>query len=347
MNIRLLTLALTVTFVLLLSPLAQAQTLGAAEANTALTGTRLTYYPRPSGGQCQADCANNPNCQGYTWIQAGTYNPNDAAMCYLMSAVTGRSAARGHYSAFKSSAPSVGSGESNTALTGTRLTYYPRATASQCQADCANNGNCQGSTWIQAGTYNANDAAMCYLMSAVTGRTPARGHFSLVKGSGGTTGGGTGCVGTTNLALNRPAAQSSTSSWSKANDAQGAVDGQKNGGFGFHTEHEARPWWQVDLQQVATLCEIRVFNRMDIPCRARTLQVLVSNDGRNWYSVYTNAANGGGPLTGNGSCFGGTDGKPLSINLAGRGVAARYVRLQLNETEYLHFDEVEIYGIGR
>lgn len=73
-----------------------------AEAGIALTGTNLRYYPRPSAAQCQADCAATPQCRGSTWIQAGTYNPSDPAMCYLLSAVTGKSQARGHVSLVKS-----------------------------------------------------------------------------------------------------------------------------------------------------------------------------------------------------------------------------------------------------
>lgn len=100
-NIRLLTLTLVTVVVLLLPLLASTQGFGALEENTSLNGTRITYYQRPSVGQCQADCANNPNCKGFTWIAAGTYNANDAAMCYLMSAVTGRATARGHISGVK------------------------------------------------------------------------------------------------------------------------------------------------------------------------------------------------------------------------------------------------------
>jgi|GEM_PF-4575012 len=65
--------------------------------------------------------------------------------------------------------------EDQTALDGTRLTYYPRDNVEQCQADC------RGFTLIKAGTYNPGDAAMCYLLSAVTKRIPARGHVSGVK----------------------------------------------------------------------------------------------------------------------------------------------------------------------
>ena len=59
--------------------------------NTSMDGSRITYYPRPSFGLCQSDCARNSNCQGFTWIRPGAYNPGDPGMCYLMATVTGRS----------------------------------------------------------------------------------------------------------------------------------------------------------------------------------------------------------------------------------------------------------------
>lgn len=58
--------------------------------NISFNGSRITYYPRPSFGLCQADCSSNANCKGFTWIRPGAYNPGDSAMCYLMSAVTAR-----------------------------------------------------------------------------------------------------------------------------------------------------------------------------------------------------------------------------------------------------------------
>jgi hypothetical protein len=58
--------------------------------NMTFNGSRITYYPRPGFGQCQADCARNSSCRGFTWIRPGAYNPGDSAMCYLMSAVTAR-----------------------------------------------------------------------------------------------------------------------------------------------------------------------------------------------------------------------------------------------------------------
>ncbi|MBK9154474.1 MAG: discoidin domain-containing protein [Chloracidobacterium sp.] len=135
-----------------------------------------------------------------------------------------------------------------------------------------------------------------------------------------------------NLALKRPTKQSSNSQWSKPNDAQGAVNGVKNRSFGFHTNRESNPWWQVDLGAVKRLTEIRIFNRLDC-CgeRARTIRVLLSNDGIRWRRVYAH----------NGSVFGGADGRPLIVSV--RGNSARYVRLQLAEVTWFHLDEVEIY----
>ena len=164
------------------------------EEGTALQGTNLTYYAQPNFAQCQADCANNGQCKGFTWIRAGTYNPGDPAMCYLMANITGRSLARGHVSVVRGSGGGGGSGgrEEGTALQGTNLTYYAKPSFAGCQADCAGNAQCKGFTWIAPGTYSPGDPAMCYLMASVTGRSPARGHVSMVGGGGTRAGGGGG-----------------------------------------------------------------------------------------------------------------------------------------------------------
>ncbi len=137
-----------------------------------------------------------------------------------------------------------------------------------------------------------------------------------------------------NLALNKPAQQSSVSCWSKPNDAQGAVNGFKDGGYGFHTNEEENPWWQVDLLENYALTEIRVYNRIDwCEERAKTLQIYLSQDKKNWKRVYHNDEN---------YIFGGVDGRPLIVALNSH--IARYIRLQLQETTALHLDEFEVYG---
>ena len=139
-----------------------------------------------------------------------------------------------------------------------------------------------------------------------------------------------------NLALDKPATQSSWSEWSDnflaARGPGGGVNGHISGYFGFHTGEEERPWWQVDLGEIRPLREIRVYNRVDSGReRARTLQVLLSDDGETWLLAHDQA----------GYTFGGKDGRPLRVMLAGK--PARYVRLQLQERGYLHLDEVEVY----
>jgi len=62
---------------------------GPLDYQASLQGENLTYYRGTTPEQCQADCAKNEKCKGFTFIRAGAYNPNDSAMCYLASVVTG------------------------------------------------------------------------------------------------------------------------------------------------------------------------------------------------------------------------------------------------------------------
>lgn len=120
-------------------------------------------------------------------------------------------------------------------------------------------------------------------------------------------------------------------------DAAGAVDGVKNGTYGFHTGADPKPWWQVDLGHAVALDRIVIYNRGDgnVEGRASRLQVLVGNDGQTWTSIYQH----------DGTKFSGfVDNKPLVV--PGGGKRARFVRIQLPEPGYLHLDEVEVYGVG-
>ncbi len=119
-------------------------------------------------------------------------------------------------------------------------------------------------------------------------------------------------------------------------DAIGAVDGIKNGKWGFHTETEREPWWQVDLGNAAALDRVVIYNRCDFgPERAARIMVLLSNDGATFRQVYRH----------NGAVFQGQpDNKPLVASLGG--ATARYLRLQLPDTVYFHLDEVEVYATG-
>jgi mono/diheme cytochrome c family protein len=119
-------------------------------------------------------------------------------------------------------------------------------------------------------------------------------------------------------------------------DAAGACDGVIDGHFGFHTQQEENPWWQVDLGQSLPLDRITIYNRGDgVAERAAHLQVLVSDDAQRWQLLYAH----------DGSVFHGfADQKPLQV--AANDCQARYVRIQLLGASYLHLDEVEVYRDG-
>jgi FkbM family methyltransferase len=136
-----------------------------------------------------------------------------------------------------------------------------------------------------------------------------------------------------NVALHKPATQSSVSAFSRRDDAQGAVNGVITGSYGFHTDSEASPWWQVDLGAVASIDQVFVFNRVDTaPSRAYSFVLKLSSDGQRFEQVYGQ----------NGAPFGGADGNPARISL--NGASARFVRIELPSGGYLHLDQVEVFA---
>jgi len=118
-------------------------------------------------------------------------------------------------------------------------------------------------------------------------------------------------------------------------DAIGACDGVKDGKWGFHTENENKPWWQIDLGRRMALDRLVLYNRCDFPERTSRIIVLLSTDGETFRQAYQHDGT---------AFFGYTDNKPLVINL--QNTQSRYVRLQLPQKSYFHLDEVEIYARG-
>ncbi len=117
-------------------------------------------------------------------------------------------------------------------------------------------------------------------------------------------------------------------------DAAGACDGVKDGGWGFHTSRQNDPWWQVDLESECRVQRVVVWNRCDaVAPRAAHLQVLASPDGSSWQEWYTH----GGTVF-----YGFSDNAPLVVDIGGK--PARFVRIQLQGEEFLHLDEVEVFG---
>jgi len=142
-----------------------------------------------------------------------------------------------------------------------------------------------------------------------------------------------------NLALHRPASQSSTSDWSWHDDpvldAAGGNNGQITGYFGFHTASEYEPWWMVDLGLPLSVMEVVVHNRLDDEPwarRAAHLCIALSDDAQTWRTVYSRTED---------TPFGGADGRPLRVELQEE--AGRYIRIFLPEKGILHLDEIEVY----
>ena len=134
--------------------------------------------------------------------------------------------------------------------------------------------------------------------------------------------------------------------WCQTLHPGGANDGKMNGGYGFHTQNssaENPQWWQVELDQVYKIGFIKVYNRMggcdDCKDRSRNLQVLISKNGTDWSA----------PLTrdpAEGKTFGGfpnASGSDGPLQAFAGGAEAKFVRLQLNDGNPLHLDEVEVY----
>lgn len=144
-----------------------------------------------------------------------------------------------------------------------------------------------------------------------------------------------------NLALFRPALISSAWGAGDAPDlaalAGGANNGIIDGGFGFHTDIEDGPWWQVDLQREVVLSHVRVFNRLDQAQRCRHLRLSASLDGVSWQVLVEKRDD---------RVFGGADGYPLDFDLRSAPVA-RFVRLTNLERNYFHLDEVQVKGTAR
>jgi len=120
-------------------------------------------------------------------------------------------------------------------------------------------------------------------------------------------------------------------------DAAGAVNGTITGKWGFHTAVEKEPYWQVDLGDSVPIAKIVIYNRCDLAERALELYAAISDDSKQWQTVWNN----------DGTVFyGATDSKPREIVFADKPVTGRYLRLGVPGEICLHLDEVQVYSPG-
>ena len=143
------------------------------------------------------------------------------------------------------------------------------------------------------------------------------------------------------LAAHAVAFQSSVSQWSQGEsreaDAGRPLAGEPNGSYSMHTDIELRPWWMVDLGTYCVVRRIAVFNRLDAEAaRLRHLSIWSSLDARNWTrsSTWSLAVAPGGLV-----------GLPFEVRFDG-GLPCRYVRLELDGRDCLHFDKVQVGGVA-
>jgi large repetitive protein len=144
-----------------------------------------------------------------------------------------------------------------------------------------------------------------------------------------------------NLALGKPAAQSST--YAPLNEAGKAVDGNVDGRYSMgsttQTQSEANAWWEVDLGSSHAMNAVRLWNRTDCcgewlgnfyllisdtPMQGRTLAQLLA-DAKVWRSQYASTV-------------------PRAALISAAGAKGRYVRLQLAGTGIMQLAEVQVHG---
>jgi hypothetical protein len=144
-----------------------------------------------------------------------------------------------------------------------------------------------------------------------------------------------------NLALGKRATQSSVSPWSRGDtpeqDATRVVGGKFTGSYNCHTALEDHPWWRVDLERVCNINQIRIYNRTagrSIMRRASRFELQISDDDKAWTTVFRRETE---------SVIRGAKLSPF-IWLPEKETLARFVRLRLLGWQFLHLDQVEIFG---
>ncbi len=117
-----------------------------------------------------------------------------------------------------------------------------------------------------------------------------------------------------------------------AEDAAGACDGKITGVFAFHTNQDSSPWWEVDLGAVKKITKIEIYNP-HVSDRMDKFQIRVAPDSK------TMRKSGGTIVY---QLPPGKTAPKFEIPL--ENVSGQIVRIQIPRKEYLHLDEVLVYG---
>ncbi|XP_070554944.1 uncharacterized protein [Ptychodera flava] len=146
--------------------------------------------------------------------------------------------------------------------------------------------------------------------------------------------------GQENIAVGKPASQSSLSGGSPPAGAQCAVDGNTNSNWSgnscTHTLQEQNPWWKVDLQNIYKVDEVVITNRQDC-CSTRLVGAVVRVGSSADFASNTQCGNTvtsneiSNSITITFNCSDGTNGRYVSVQLEG-------------QNQFLTLCEVEVYG---
>ncbi|CAC9431985.1 hypothetical protein BPUTSESOX_1040, partial [uncultured Gammaproteobacteria bacterium] len=140
-----------------------------------------------------------------------------------------------------------------------------------------------------------------------------------------------------NLALDKPATESSTDTSSiplfAGHAADGNTDGEFLNGSTTLTKKEQGAWWQVDLGSEKKINKIIIYNRTDCCAdRLSNYQVSISNKADFSTHIYQQD-------------FHVAPNPKNTIKLDAPGKQGRYVRVQLLDKNYLSLAEVQVMGI--
>ena len=168
-------------------------------------------------------------------------------------------------------------------------------------------------------------------------------HFAAFKGAGTLFGTTVSCQ-MTNLAMNKPAKQSSTyDGLIAAYAVDGLIGGDRNNNNDqmAHTDWDVNPWWEVDLQEVADIKEVQIYNRTDC-CQDRLNNIYVFVSEKPFTSTdleKTKTQTGVHKVLLNEAV-----GRPGKIAFNKKG---RYVRIQSSKEGYFNIPEVKVMGCGK
>jgi hypothetical protein len=145
----------------------------------------------------------------------------------------------------------------------------------------------------------------------------------------------------TNLALNKPAVQSSEGA-----PAGRAVDGNTEGAFDrksvTHTLAEPNAWWQIDLGRTAKISGIVIWNRTDCCSeRLKDFWVFVSDVPFGPSDSPANLQKRPGSWSG---FFDEIPSPTIEVDVGA--TAGRYVRIQLQGRNPLSLAEVQVFGVA-